>query len=181
MKMRMVSRVPSMHSRSGGCRLVCALRAAWAVVILAGLLAPAAAQTQACGGNSTVDILGARTAASARAFLGKLKTAVRANDEEQIGSMIGYPLLVIHRSGTRSHIRGKKEFRAGYARIFTPAIREAILHQTAKCLFGNSSGAMIGDGQVWFREQDHPGEWKVITVNENAGRPSRGGDKDSAR
>ena len=42
--------------------------------------------------------------------------------------------------------------------------------QTAQCLFGNSLGAMVGGGEVWFREQA-PGQWKIITINETASTP----------
>jgi len=136
-----------------------------AAVIVAGC-APGLAQAQACGGNSTVDILGAQTATGARVFLAQLKTAVRANDKEKIESMIAYPLLLIQRSGARTHIRRKEAFLQGYQRLLTPSIRDAILHQTARCLFGNSSGAMVGDGQVWFREQA-AGDWKITTVNQS--------------
>jgi hypothetical protein len=135
-----------------------------------GLLeAQAASGTQACGGNSTVDILGAKTAMSARAFLAQLQAAVQSNNKEQIEGMISYPLLVL-RSGKRTRIRQKQAFLASYGQIFTTPIRDAILHQTAQCLFGNSSGAMAGSGEVWFREQA-PGQWKIITINESASQP----------
>lgn len=137
------------------------------VALLASGIAPSPAPAQACGGNSTVDALGADTAAGARAFLAQLQSAVRSNNVGQIEGMVSYPLLVL-RSGARTHIRGKEAFVASYARIFTPAVRDAILHQTAQCLFGNSSGAMVGNGEVWFREEGAPGQWKIVTVNRSA-------------
>jgi hypothetical protein len=124
---------------------------------------------QACGGNSTVDILGAKTAASARAFLAQLQAAAQSNNKEQIAEMISYPLLVL-RSGKRTHIRQKKEFLTNFGLIFTDPVRDAILHQTAQCLFGNSTGAMVGNGELWFREQA-PDQWKIITINESATAP----------
>jgi hypothetical protein len=83
--------------------------------------------------------------------------------------MISYPLLVL-RSGKRTRIRQKRAFLASYGQIFTSPVRDAVLHQTAQCLFGNSSGAMVGNGEVWFREQA-PGQWKIITINESASKP----------
>jgi hypothetical protein len=133
------------------------------------LEAQAAGGTQTCGGNSTVDVLGAQTATSARAFFAQLQAAVQANDKEQIGRMISYPLLVL-RSGKRTRIRQKQAFLASYAQIVTGPVRDAVLHQTAQCLFGNSSGVMVGDGEIWFREQA-PGQWKIITINESALKP----------
>jgi hypothetical protein len=125
--------------------------------------------TQACGGNSTVDALGAKTAAGARAFLAQLQAAVRTNNKEQIAEMIGYPLLVLS-SVKRTHIAKKQAFLSNYSLIFTDPVRDAILHQTAQCLFGNATGAMVGNGEVWFVEQA-PDQWKIVTINESATAP----------
>ncbi len=125
--------------------------------------------SQACGGSSTVDALGEKTATSARAFLGQLQSAAQSNNKQQIAGMISYPLLVL-RSGKRTYVQKKQTLVTNYALIFTAPVRDAILHQTAQCLFGNSSGAMVGNGEVWFREQA-PGEWKIITINESATAP----------
>ena len=124
---------------------------------------------EVCGGNSTVDALGAKTAAGARAFLAQLQAGVQSNNKEEIAEMISYPLLVMV-SGKRTHIQKKQAFLANYPLIFTDPVRAAILHQTAQCLFGNSSGAMVGNGEVWFREQA-PDQWKIITINESASAP----------
>jgi hypothetical protein len=125
--------------------------------------------TQACGGNSTVDALGAKTAAGARAFLAQLQAAVQSNNKEQIAEMIGYPLLVLS-SVKRTHIQKKQAFLSNYSLIFTDPVRNAILHQTAQCLFGNATGAMVGNGEVWFVEQA-PDQWKIVTINESATAP----------
>ena len=125
--------------------------------------------TQACGGSSTVDALGTKTAAGARAFLTQLQAAVQSNNKEQIAEMISYPLLVLS-SVKRTHIAKKQAFLSNYTLIFTEPVRDAILHQTAQCLFGNSTGAMVGNGEVWFVEQT-PGQWKIVTINESATAP----------
>jgi hypothetical protein len=153
----------------------CPLRLVWAsllVMVFAGPLqmhGQAGSGSQACGGNSTVDTQGAKTAASARAFLAQLQAAVQSNNKEQITEMISYPLLVLN-SGKRTHIRQKREFLTNFGLIFTDPVRNAILHQTAECLFGNSTGAMVGNGEVWFHEQA-PDQWKIITINESATTP----------
>jgi hypothetical protein len=150
-------------------------RLAWALFMLMVCAAPlqlegqTGSAPQACGGNSTVDILGAKTAASARAFLTQLQAAVQSNNKEQIAEMISYPLLGLH-SRKRTHVQKKQTFLANYEEILTPPVRDAILHQTAQCLFGNSTGAMIGNGEVWFREQA-PDQWKIITINESTAGP----------
>ena len=113
--------------------------------------------------------LGEKTATSARAFLAQLQAAVQSNNKEAIAGMISYPLLVL-RSGKRTHEQKPQAFLANYSLIFTDPVRDAVLHQTAQCLFGNSSGAMVGNGAVWFREEG-PGQWKIITINESATAP----------
>jgi hypothetical protein len=133
------------------------------------LQAQAGASQQACGGSSTVDALGSETATSARAFLAQLQAALQSNNHDQVAEMISYPLLVL-RSGKRTRIKQKQAFVANYGVIVTAPVRDAVLHQTAQCLFGNSSGAMIGNGEVWFREQA-PNQWKIITINETASAP----------
>jgi hypothetical protein len=150
-------------------RLLSALVLAMVCAAPLELEAQAGGSPQACGGSSTVDILGAKTAASARAFLARLQAAVQSNNKEQIAEMIGYPLLVL-RSGKRTRIQKKQTFLANYGEIFTSPVRDAILHQTAQCLFGNSTGAMVGNGELWFREQA-PGQWQIITINESATAP----------
>ena len=80
-----------------------------------------------------------KTAASARAFLAQLQVAVQSNNKEEIAGMISYPQLVL-RSGKRTRIQKKQAFLTNYRLIFTDPVRDAILHQTAQCLFGNSSG-----------------------------------------
>jgi hypothetical protein len=94
---------------------------------------------------------------------------VQSNNKEEIAGMISYPVLVL-RSRKRAHIQKKQAFLADYGLIFTDPVRDAILHQTAHCLFGNSTGAMIGNGEVWFREEA-PDQWKIITINESASAP----------
>jgi hypothetical protein len=134
------------------------------------LLQPLAAQStvnETCGG-STVDIQGAETAKQARAFLKELKAAVQADDRGRIADMISYPLNVI-RVDKRTRIPNKATLLSRYDNIFTPHIKEAILHQSARCLFGNANGEMIGTGEVWFSEMGN-GEVKIYTVNPSAGK-----------
>jgi hypothetical protein len=134
---------------------------------------PIGAQTtpdsQACNG-STVDLQGADFAQKSRAFLSELQNAVKSEDKAKVAAMVSYPLLVIHGS-RKTHIKTKAEFLNQYEAIFDAHVRQAIARQSAKCLFGNYQGAMIGDGEVWFREQQN-GTMRVVTVNSTAGSNS---------
>ena len=138
-------------------------------VMLCGLvsLQPLHAQAEQPCEGSTVDTQGAKTAKAARAFLTQLQTAVQANDKDKIAGMISYPLNVIH-GDKRARIRDKQTFLARYDNIFDEHIRQTILKQSPRCLFGNANGEMIGNGEVWFSEMGD-GTVKIITVNPSAG------------
>lgn len=134
-----------------------------APVALHGQTAPA---KQACQG-STVDLQGEEVAQKSRAFLAELQAAVSDGDKTKVAGMISYPLLLIHGS-TKTHIRTEAQFLSRYDSIFDAHVRQAIAQQLAKCLFGNYQGTMIGDGEVWYREQES-GAMKIVTVNRSAG------------
>lgn len=79
---------------------------------------------------------------------------MQSNNKEEIAGMISYPQLVL-RSGKRTRVQKKQ------------ALRNAVLHQAPQCLFGKFFGAMIGNGEVWFREEA-PDQWKIITINDSS-------------
>jgi hypothetical protein len=115
--------------------------------------------------GSTVDAQGPETAKTARAFLAQLQAAVRANDKEKIADMISYPVNV-NSAGKRTRIRTKEIFLARYDTVFNERIRKAILDQSSRCLFGNSNGEMIGNGEIWFDEINN-GPVKIYAINLN--------------
>jgi hypothetical protein len=99
----------------------------------------------------------------ARAFLSSLITSVKAGDRAKIAAMVQYPLNVNTDKGHRS-VRSSAEFVKAYNQLFTPAIKTAIEKQVPECLFANSQGVMIGDGEVWFEELQN-GSMKIKTLN----------------
>ncbi len=148
----------------------------WRMVGFAGLLllcanvalrAQTAPAKQDCPG-STVDLQGEEIARKSRTFLAELQAAVSKDNKAQVAGMISYPLLVIH-SSSKARVRTETQFLSQYDSIFDAHVRQAIAQQTAKCLFGNYQGTMIGDGEVWYREQAS-GVMKIVTVNTSAGR-----------
>jgi len=143
--------------------------ALFAAVILIALPARAqsAQEAQGCQ-NSTADQLGQDVAKKTRAFLAELQADVAKGDKATVASMISYPLLVIRNSG-KTRVRTEAQFLSQYDNIFDAHVRRAIANQSAKCLFGNYQGTMIGDGEVWYREQDN-GPMKIITVNTSTGK-----------
>jgi hypothetical protein len=144
------------------------LRVLVVLFLLATGITLAHAQTTSNCPNSTVaDARGAEFASRAKAFLGKLQEAVKQNDAKQFAALVAYPVRVI--DGThRLKVATAAELIQKYPALMTPKLKQAILNQSATCLFGNDQGAMIGDGQVWFDEQPG-GAVKIITINLTAG------------
>ena len=116
-----------------------------------------------CAGD-TVDRMGPEIASQSRAFLERLGKVVQADDERQVASMLQYPIDV-HIADKKFPVHNPQEFLKNYSRIVNPSIKAAILSaKSSRCLFANSEGFMVGDGEVWFREIS-PGIFKVITFN----------------
>jgi len=114
--------------------------------------------------NSTVeDARGPEFAARAKTFLAELQAAVEKNDQVVFASLVQYPVRVVNGS-SRTRIPTAAQLIKRYSSIVTPAVRNAILNQSAACLFGNYQGVMIGSGEIWFEEQSN-GKMKIITVN----------------
>lgn len=113
--------------------------------------------------GSTVDSQGEDVARKSRAFLAELQAAVHKGDKAKVAGLISYPLLVIHGSN-KTRVRTQAQFLNRYDSIFDAHVRQAIAQQSAECLFGNYQGTMIGDGEIWYREQES-GAMKIITVN----------------
>ena len=84
-------------------------------------------------------------------FLSRLQAAFRANDRRSIIAMIGFPLRVNFSGGARQY-RDASSVQGDFDRIFTPKVRRAVLDQRADRLFVRDQGAMVGDGELWFRE-----------------------------
>jgi len=154
-----------------------ALRCRLRIIALAGMLlvfanavelhAQTAPAKQVCQG-STVDDQGEDVARKSRAFLAELQAAVSKDDKAGVAGMISYPLLVIHGS-SKKRVRTQTQFLSRYDSIFDAHVRQAITEQSPKCLFGNYQGTMIGNGEVWYREQEG-GAMKIITVNTSTGK-----------
>jgi hypothetical protein len=110
------------------------------------------------------------------AFLAKFQAALQSNNREAVAMLVNYPLLVTGGTG-RTHVRSRAQLLASFPRIFTPAVRSAILKATPDDVWSNDQGFMIGDGVIWFdgivpRNQavrpstpDAKYPFKIITVN----------------
>lgn len=89
--------------------------------------------------------VGGVRADAAEAFLLELRRAVGQSNHAEACALIAYPLR--HGDGA---IADAAACEAQYDAIFTVPVRRAIGKQQFDDLFVNQSGAMLGQGEVWF-------------------------------
>jgi hypothetical protein len=103
-------------------------------------------------------------------FLAKLQAAVHSNNRGAIVKLVGLPLRVNFAGGARVY-RDRKWIERDFDQIFTAKVRNAILAQRSDRLFVRDQGAMIGDGEVWFREScpiracSPAGPLRIVAIN----------------
>jgi len=121
-----------------------------------------------CKGD-TVDRLGPEIASQSRAFLDQLKVAVRLGHHGKVATLVHYPLRVF--VGDREVIvKDRAEFKRTYDKIITPSVKKALEDQSPKCLFGNTKGFMVGDGEIWFTKGAQ-NLYQIISINTNVMTP----------
>jgi hypothetical protein len=104
------------------------------------------------------------------AFLSRLQAGVRSNDRSALIALVSFPLRVNFADGARTY-RDASSLRADFDRVFTPKVKRAVLAQRADRLFVRDLGAMVGDGELWFRETcpnascSPPGPARIVAVN----------------
>lgn len=113
--------------------------------------------------GSTVEDFAPSLGPKARAFLADLKAAVKAGDKQKVSALVRFPLNVNLAKGRRV-VRSSAEFVKDYDVLLTLTVRNAIAQQVPACLFANWQGVMIGNGEVWFEEQQN-GSMKIKTLN----------------
>ena len=88
---------------------------------------------------------------------------VTADDAAGFARLVHYPVRVFDARGQRKIAR-RSYLVQKYSSIVTPDVRNAVLAQSADCLFGNYQGMMIGNGQVWFQPEAN-GDMRIVTIN----------------
>jgi hypothetical protein len=107
---------------------------------------------------------------SYRRFLSALQSAVRSGNRGAVIALIGFPLRVNFASGARTY-RDARSVERDFERIFTPKVKRAIAAQRAEQLFTRDQGAMVGSGELWFREScantdcSRTGPVRIVAVN----------------
>jgi hypothetical protein len=82
-------------------------------------------------------------------FLVTLKSSAATKNWPAISEMIAYP-ITLSVAGRRISIRSPRAFLKHAPDIFTAKVLAAIERQNYATLFANSSGVMIGAGEIWF-------------------------------
>jgi hypothetical protein len=129
------------------------------------------AHIAACGQTTVDDNWGPEYASQAKVFLAALQRVVKSDDKKQLSLLVRYPVH-IYDGNHKSMVRTPAEFIRQYPSIMSPDLKRAIIAQSPECLFATGQGVMIGDGNLWFQQQQS-GQMKIITFNETKtdGRP----------
>ena len=83
-----------------------------------------------------------------KAFVRKLQVWVRDNQVDSISSYLQYPLK-------NPGIKDAKDFKLNYGNYITEGVKAAVADQKLSQIFRNQQGAMLGQGQVWLREENN--------------------------
>ena len=82
-------------------------------------------------------------------FLSRLQAGLGANDRRSIVGLIGLPLRVNFGSESRTY-RSRQDLERDFDRIFTPAVRQAVLNLRPGALMSRDGGRLKGNGRLWF-------------------------------
>ena len=83
------------------------------------------------------------------AFLNRLQEALGDNDRRAVVRLVGLPLRVDFAGGAKTY-RSRPDVERDYDRIFTPAVRDAVLSLGSYELTSRDGGKLRGSGRIWF-------------------------------
>jgi hypothetical protein len=86
----------------------------------------------------------------------KLQVWVRDNQVDSISGYLVYPMR-------NPGIKDKSDFKLNYRDYITEGVKAALADQRLNQVFRNEQGAMIGQGQMWFRQKDN--NIQIIAIN----------------
>lgn len=89
-----------------------------------------------------------------KTFIMQLKDWVRNDNMDSIAAHIQFPL---------KNVKTADAFKKDYNKLFNEKIKTAIAAQRVDRVFRNSSGAMIGSGELWFIE--NKGNYYITAIN----------------
>ncbi|HTE27427.1 hypothetical protein [Flavitalea sp.] len=89
-------------------------------------------------------------------FIRKLQVWVRDNQVDSISGYLVYPMR-------NPGIKDKSDFKLNYRDYITDGVKAALADQRLNQVFRNEQGAMIGQGQIWFRQKDN--NIQIIAIN----------------
>ena len=100
------------------------------------------------------------------AFLTRLQRALAAGDKQTVAAMVRYPASAF--AGKRyARFRNSAALIASYDLVFTTALKRTIAEARTPCLFINSKGAMIHNGEIWIQPSPD-GDLQIIAINNAA-------------
>ncbi len=135
------------------------------LVLVSQSAAVAQALDTACGQKHSGPIFSeiGTSEKEAGAFLRSLQKALASDDRKRVLSMVEYPIAAW--AGDRDvKFESATRLLPSYERVFTARLKRTIAEARVQCLFTNWQGAMVHDGEVWFRPVAGHG-LRIIKIN----------------
>lgn len=89
-------------------------------------------------------------------FLLRLRSWVANGQKDSVANVIGYPL-------SNPRIRDRHQFLNQYDTLFNEQVKTALQTQNLRQIFRRDQGAMLGHGELWFRQSGH--RFLIVAIN----------------
>lgn len=97
----------------------------------------------------------------------KLQTAVKQGDKKEVAQLISFPLRInklIKGKMVSLYVKDATSFINQYNTIITDNMKQRILMADPRDIFCNYQGAMISNGDVWFKQSKDNSSIKIFSM-----------------
>lgn len=91
---------------------------------------------------------GVKDSVSMKMFIRRLQRWVDQNQVDSIAAHMNFPMK-------NPGITDAREFKLNYSNYFSDGVKSALADQPLNQVFRNQQGVMIGQGQIWLRENNN--------------------------
>ena len=99
---------------------------------------------------------------SAKDFVAKMRSAAHKNDRSALVALVRFPFTTYDNGRPKVTYHRPQELLRDFNWVFTAKVLKAMRQAEYSRLFVNAQGAMIGNGEVWFDQQQDGVKIKAI-------------------
>lgn len=90
-------------------------------------------------------------------FVKRLKYWVKTDQRDSVANVLAYPLR-------NPPVKNRQAFLTDYTTFLNDNVKNALYSQNLRQIFRRDTGAMIGNGEIWFR-QTEKGQYRITGIN----------------